>query len=220
MSRFPEPVARSVSIEREGAEAARAELEGCLAEGGVAVFPADGLYGIGCDPIREQAVSRIHLLKGRDEGKPSAVMFLAPPAMREVLSGLGPQALDAVGALLPGAVTLVVANPERRFPLACGNDPERLGVRLIEGPLTGVKLPLLQTSANLSGEAAPASLGAVPDPIRAGADLVIDGGELSGEPSTVVDVAALDATGLWEILREGAMPAAEVARRLRGPAGH
>jgi len=210
--------ARTVSIERDGAEAARAELERCLAGGGVAAFPSDGLYGLCCDPLNAGAVERIQALKGRDADKPSAVMYLAPLAMREVLAGLGPRALDAVGALLPGPVTLVLPNPQRRYPLACRDDPERLGVRLIEGPLAGMPLPLLQTSANLSGEPPPASLEAVPEAVVAGVDLAIDGGELSGEPSTVVDIAEIDDAGRWEILREGAMPAAEVASRLGAPA--
>ena len=206
--------AATVSIERDGSEAARAELGRCLARGGVAVFPSDGLYGLCCDPLDAAAVERIHALKGRDEGKPSAVMYLAPLAMREVLSGLGPRALDAVGALLPGPVTLVLPNPERRYPLACRGDPARLGVRLIEGPLAGLSLPLFQTSANLSGEPAPASLADVPEAILAGVDLAVDGGALNGEPSTVVDASSLDHDGGWKVLREGAMPAAEVGRRL------
>ena len=89
----------------------------------MAVFPADGIYGLCCDPLEPAAVERIHRLKGRDEGKSSAVIYLAPLAMREVLSGLGPRTLDAIGAMLPGPVTLVVANPERRYPLACREDP-------------------------------------------------------------------------------------------------
>ena len=64
----------------------------------------------------------------------------------------------ALGALLPGPVTPVVANPDHRYPLACREDPARLGVRLIEGPLAGAMCPLFQTSANRSGEPAPSSL--------------------------------------------------------------
>ena len=109
----------------------RAELEACVFAGGVAVFPADGLYGLACDPTDRGAIERIHEIKGRDADKPSAVMYFSPLAMREVVSALGPRTRDALGALLPGPVTLVVANPERRYPLACGPDPERLGLRLI-----------------------------------------------------------------------------------------
>jgi L-threonylcarbamoyladenylate synthase len=203
-----------LSIERDGAEAARAALVRVVGAGGVAVFPADGLYGLACDPRRAEAIERIHALKGRETGKPSAVMFFAPLAMRELLSTLGPRARDAFAALLPGPVTLVVHNPQRLYPLACGSDPQRLGVRLIEGPLSGVPGAFLQTSANRSGAPAPARFADLDKPIVAGADLAIDGGELGGAPSTVVDLTAIDPDGGWEILREGALSPTEVAQLL------
>lgn len=199
-----------VSIERDAAALARAALERCVFGGGVAVFPADGLYGLACDPMRAQAIERIHALKGRDDGKSSAVMYFSPLAMREVVSTLGPRTRDAVGALLPGPVTLVVANPERRYPLACREDPERLGLRLIEGPLAGAACAIFQTSANRSGEPAPGRFEDVPEAIRAGADLAIDGGGLTGLPSTVVDVTSIESGGEPVVLREGALPSDRV----------
>jgi L-threonylcarbamoyladenylate synthase len=209
-------VTEVVSIEQDGADAARTALEECIWDGGVAVFPADTLYGLACDPLSEAGVQRIHRIKGRDEGKPSAVMYFSPLAMRELLAGLGPLARDAVGSLLPGPVTLVLANPQRRYPLACREDPERLGVRLIEGPLARMPLPVFQTSANPSGSAPSAAFEEVDSEILDGVDLAIDGGELGGSPSTVVDVSAIDSGGRWRILREGALPASEVEARLAG----
>jgi len=203
-----------VSIERGGTDPARAALEGCVGTGGVAIFPADTLYGLACDPLNPEAVDRIHTIKGRDEQRPSAVMYFSPLAMRELVSGLGPRTRDAVGALLPGPVTLIVANPQRRYPLACREDPERLGVRLIEGPLSGAMTPVFQTSANRSGAPAPSSFGEIDEEILGQVDLAIDAGDLIGEPSTVVDVAGIDAGGGWEILRNGALPRAEVDIRL------
>jgi L-threonylcarbamoyladenylate synthase len=205
---------QTVSIDRDGPAAARSALERCVGNGGVAIFPADTLYGIACDPLNAEAVERIHAIKGRGERKPSAVMYFSPLAMRELVSGLGPRTRDAVGALLPGPVTLVVANRERRYPLACREDPERLGVRLVEGPLAGAMTPIFQTSANRSGAPAPKSFTEIDDAILDEVDLAIDAGELIGEPSTVVDVTAIDAPGGWEILREGALSRAEVDRRL------
>jgi L-threonylcarbamoyladenylate synthase len=207
-------VTEVVSIERDGADAARISLEECVWDGGVAIFPADTLYGLACDPLSEAGVERIHQIKGRDEGKSSAVMYFSPLAMRELLAGLGPRSREAVGALLPGPVTMIVANPERRYPLACREDPERLGVRLIEGPLAGMPLPVFQTSANPSGYAAPAAFEELDSELCAAADLAIDGGALGGSPSTVVDVAGIDPGGSWRILREGAMSPEEVGRRL------
>jgi L-threonylcarbamoyladenylate synthase len=209
-------VSEVVSVERDGAAAARTALERCVSGGGVAVFPADTLYGLACDPLNAEAIARIHRLKVRDEGKSSAVMYFSPLAMRELVTGLGPRAAEAVGALLPGAVTLVLANPERRYPLACREDPERLGVRLIGGPLADAMTPVFQTSANRSGEPAPASIDELDPEIAAGADLVIDAGEVGGAPSTVVDLSGIDADGAWSVLREGALASADVAARLEG----
>jgi L-threonylcarbamoyladenylate synthase len=204
----------TVSIERDDPDAARAALERCVGEGGVAIFPADTLYGLACDPLNAEAVERIHAIKGRGERKPSAVMYFSPLAMRELISGLGPRTRDAIGTLLPGPVTLVIANPEHRYPLACREDPARLGVRLIEGPLAGTMTPIFQTSANRSGDQAPTRFDEIEEKIRGQVDLAIDAGELIGEPSTVIDVTAIEDAGHWEILREGALPAAEVERRL------
>jgi L-threonylcarbamoyladenylate synthase len=191
-------------------------LEECVRSGGVALFPADTLYGLGCDPSSAEAIARIHALKGRDDGKPSAVMFFAPLEMREVLSMSGPRTREAIAALLPGPVTLVVANPRGLYPLACRRDRARLGVRLIEGPLAGSRAALFQTSANPSGEPAPRRLEDVDPATHEGVDLAIDGGEVGGEPSTVVDVTSLDSDGSWEVLREGALSRADLEAALRG----
>jgi L-threonylcarbamoyladenylate synthase len=204
----------TISVEHDGAESARKGLERCVAAGGVAVFPADGLYGLACDPLNRAAIERIHRIKGRDDGKPSAVLYFSPLAMRELVEGLGDRTRAAVGALLPGPVTLVVSNPQRRYPLACREDYERLGLRLIDGPLAGVMWPLFQTSANRSGEPAPAAFDDVPHSILSAVDVAIDGGALTGSPSTVVDVTALDSGGGWTLLRQGGMPEEELRERL------
>jgi L-threonylcarbamoyladenylate synthase len=207
-----------VSIEADGPTAARGALERCVAEGGVAIFPAEGVYGLACDPIRDDAIGRIHVLKGRDERTPSAVMFFSPLAMRELVASLGARTRDGLAALLPGPVTLVVHNPERRFPNACREDPERLGIRLISGPLTGARCVVFQTSANRTGEPPPRRFDAIDPELLAAADLAIDGGDLAGTPSTVVDLTGLESDGGWSVLRVGAMSEAELRRRL-GAAG-
>jgi L-threonylcarbamoyladenylate synthase len=203
----------TVSVEHDGAASARKGLEFCIAAGGVAVFPADGLYGLACDPLNQAAIERIHRIKGRDDGKPSAVLYFSPLAMRELVESLGDRTQAAVSALLPGPVTLVVDNPEHRYPLACREDPERLGLRLIGGPLAGVMWPVFQTSANRSGEPAPAIFADVPRSILSAVDVAIDGGALTGSPSTVIDVTSLDSGGEWTVLRQGGMPLEELRER-------
>jgi L-threonylcarbamoyladenylate synthase len=177
------------------AEQARA-LGACVAAGGVAVFPADTVYGLACDPENPQAVDKLYALKGRPPEKPAAVMFFD-------LDELGD-----FGGLLPGGVTLLLPNPRRRFPLACATDPETLGVRVPF--LAPVGRPVLQSSANLAGGPDAKRLEDVPESIRDGADLVLDGGELPGVPSTVIDLR----TPEWRIIREGAVGIDQVANAI------
>jgi L-threonylcarbamoyladenylate synthase len=174
-----------------------------ITEGGVVVFPADTVYGLACDPESPAAVDRLYSLKGRPPDKPAAVMFFSVGRALEALV-LGARTRRALERLLPGAVTVLLPNPERRFPLACGPDPATLGLRVPDlPPLADVSLPVLQSSANLSGGGEARRLDEVPEPIRAGADLVIDGGELPGTPSTVVDLRDYERTGDWSVVRTG-----------------
>src|SRR3954452_23249220 len=178
-------------------------LECCLADGGVAVFPADTVYGLACDPENERAVARLYELKGRPPDKPAAVMFFALDTLPE----LGPRTRALAERLLPGAVTLLV--PSDRYPLAGGAGT--LGLRVPDLPaFADVGVPVLQSSANLTGGPDARRLDEVPESIRAGADLVIDGGELAGTPSTVVDLRGYETTGAWRIVRQGAVPEAVI----------
>jgi len=186
-------------------------LERCIADGGLAVFPSDTVYGLACDPGNRAAVERLYGLKGRSLDKPSAVMFFDRAVALSTLPELGPRTVAALERLLPGPVSLLLPNPIARFPLACGGDPGTLGLRVIDVPaLAGMHRPVLQSSANHAGGADARVLSDVPEDIRRRCELVIDGGTLPGTPSTVVDLRRFEATGEWEIVRLGGMPEATV----------
>lgn len=190
-------------------------LEATVAAGGVAVFFADTVYGLACDPEDADAVRRLYALKGRPPRKPSAVMWFSRGAALAALPELGGRTRGLLEQLLPGGVTVLLPNPRRRFPLACGPDPETLGVRVPDVPaLAGVERPVLQTSANLAGGDDPTRLSEVPESIRAGADVVLDGGVLAGIPSTVIDLRGFETRGGWTIVRQGLVSASAIAAAL------
>jgi L-threonylcarbamoyladenylate synthase len=194
-------------------------FERCIAVGGIAVFPADTVYGLACEPDSKEAVQRLYMLKRRSPDKPAAVMFFALDLALAALPELGPRTARALHALLPGAVTLLLPNPAGRFPLACGPQPEVLGLRVPAWPpalaaLADVRWPVLQSSANAAGCPDARRLEDVPAYMREHTDLVLDGGELPGTPSTVVDLRTFEAEGAWSIAREGAISTSEVAARL------
>jgi L-threonylcarbamoyladenylate synthase len=223
-------------------------LRECIAGGGVAIFPADTVYGLACDPLKREAVRRLYELKGRPAAQPAAVMFFSLAAALEALPELGGRERVALRALLPGPLTLLLPNREDRYPLACrpasarpgavgtpdvaeglrksaakkgprAGDAGALGLRvpLLTEPLAALRavdLPVMQSSANLSGGPEARCLAEVPPALLAGADLVLDGGELPGVASTVLDLREYEAGGSWRIVRAGPVGPAEVQRAL------
>jgi L-threonylcarbamoyladenylate synthase len=196
-----------------------ATFERCIAVGGVALFPADTVYGLATEPDTREGVDRLYRIKGRRPDRPAAVMFFDRELALAALPELGDGTRAALERLLPGAVTAIVPNPGRRYPLACGPVPDRLGLRVpsLTGalePLATMRWPVLQSSANPSGGADPRRLAEVDPAIRASVDLEVDGGELPGTPSTVVDLSAYEQSGSWSVLREGAVSAAKLGELL------
>ncbi|HST56351.1 MAG TPA: Sua5/YciO/YrdC/YwlC family protein [Solirubrobacteraceae bacterium] len=194
-------------------------LEQCIADGGVAVFPADTVYGVACDPESRAAVERLYELKGRPARRPAAVMFFTLELALAGLPALAARERAALAALLPGPVTLLLPNREQRFPLACGPDPQTIGVRvpLLDERLRAlaeVRRALLQSSANHSGAPEARRIVDLPGELRDGVDLVLDAGELPGVASTVIDLRGYQQRGVWSVVRAGALAAERIAAAL------
>jgi L-threonylcarbamoyladenylate synthase len=205
----------SPSLEIEDAE----RLEQCVAEGGVAVFPSDTVYGLCCDPENDEAALRMFKLKGRPSRRACAVMFFSLEAVLREMPELLDIEREAIEALLPGPVTLLLANRGERFAPACRMDPTTVGLRVPRlpenvGALREMSRPVMQSSANLSGQPDARTLADVPRSIVEGADLVLDGGELPGTASTVIDLRDFSVGRRWHLLREGPLEREAVRERL------
>src|SRR5207253_1365013 len=100
---------------------------------------------------------------------------------------------------------------------ACGEDPSTLGLRVPTAQrFATVRQPLLQSSANRAGDRDPRRIHEVPELLRAAADLVVDGGELPGTPSTVIDMRSYEEAGSWSIVRAGAVDEGALRAALEG----
>ena len=192
-----------------------ATFERCIAVGGVALFPADTVYGLATEPDSREGIERLYRLKGRRPDRPAAVMFFDTQLALEALPELPPETKAAAKRLLPGGVTLLLPNRRHRYPLACEPDKDVLGLRVPSltgalAPLQAMRWPVLQSSANPSGEADARRTDDVDERIRGGVDLILDAGELPGTPSTVVDLTAYHENGRFEIVRRGAVPGEHV----------
>jgi L-threonylcarbamoyladenylate synthase len=184
--------------------------------GQAVVLPTDTVYGLVADAYREAPARLLYDLKGRPEAMPCALLAAELDAVLEAVPELRGRPAVTARALLPGAYTLVLPNPARRFGWLCGSTPEAIGIRVPGLPAAACAVvdPLgvvASTSANLHGGPEARRLADVPEELRHQAGALVDGGELPGVPSTVVDLTTPEP----RILREGAVPAAEVLEQLR-----
>jgi len=196
-----------VSTPEDAAAAVRA--------GELAVIPTDTVYGLACTPYRQESARRLSELKRRTPDRPIALVAASVDLLFECVPELRGRAGVVARALLPGAFTLVLPNPARRFAWLAGSRPETVGARVpdVHGTAREVLDALgvvAATSANLHGGRDPRRVDEVPETIRVGVTAIVDGGELPGLPSTVLDLTGVEPA----VLREGAVPAADALARV------
>jgi L-threonylcarbamoyladenylate synthase len=185
-----------------------------IREGRPVVLPTDTVYGLCADPYREPPVRELYRIKGRPPDQPTALLARDIEVLLECVPELRGRAATLARALLPGPFTLILPNPAQRYRWLAGSTPEKIGVRVPE--LSGPGAEVLErvgavaaTSANHHGGPDPRRLEDVPVEIRASAAAVVDGGELPGTPSTVLDLTGEEP----KVIREGAVSAVEAVER-------
>jgi len=178
-----------------------------IKKNGIVIYPTETVYGIGANIFSEDALNKVFAIKKRNAKKPISVA-VSDFGMMDELAYVGERERRFIEKFLPGPVTVLLRKKEK-VPDMLTSDSELVGIRYPKHETT-VKLiklagvPITSTSANVSGEAPPRRVGEV----KIDADYIIDGGELNGEPSTVVDLVNV------KILRKGAKYE-EVAAALR-----
>lgn len=187
---------------REAALRAGAET---LKRGGVAVIPTDTVYGLAVDGRNRQAVEKIYRIKRRPPSKPLVRLVADRSEVLPLLSS--PGAVRLLEKFWPGPLTVILktAGGETSGYRMPAHDLVRELIRA-----GGVELAA--TSANRSGEPAITSPEAAAAAFGGEVDLILDGGELSGQASTVLDLTVSPP----RILREGPLAGADLFRVFRG----
>ena len=149
--------------------------------GKVALVPTETVVGL---VAAESGLARIREIKGRDAGKPIALLCRSPEEAFGLAARVPPLARRLADQLWPGSLTLVLDLP----------DGGTVGVRVpaesaVRRVLDAYGGPLYATSANLAGEPAPRGLGEVDPQVSEAVDLIVAGEPGSGEASAVVDLS-------------------------------
>jgi tRNA threonylcarbamoyl adenosine modification protein (Sua5/YciO/YrdC/YwlC family) len=196
-----------------------------LEAGGLLVYPTETVYGVGGAATAE-VVERIRALKGRGEEAPLLVLLPAGADPRDAPKRWGLDWPDgarlAAAGLWPGPITMVLSDQERRFPSGIRSSAGGVAVRVSSHPFVRALMerwdaPLVSTSANVTGAEPARSADEATGALRGapgGDDLwMVDAGTLPpSPPSSVVDFMGPRPV----LLREGALPFGELARRVPG----
>lgn len=153
----------------------------------VIIYPTDTVYGIGCNAESVMLIERVFAAKGRDRKKPLSV--IAPD--KDWILKHCVVSREIVDKYLPGKYTLLLKKKDPKFLALATSGSDIIGVRIpahrISKLVERARIPFITTSANRSGEHAPKSLSEIPKELKDAVDLIIDGGELPGVPSAIVD---------------------------------
>jgi L-threonylcarbamoyladenylate synthase len=195
-----------------------AELEDALAAlraGELVVYPTETFYGLGADPYSAAALERLFAIKGRDPAKPVALIAADSKMAFEIASSVPGIARTLADAFWPGPLTIVM--PARAgFPPQLVGPGGGVGVRVSPHPVAralsaGLGRPITATSANLSGDGAPATLAAARKSLGDKVKVFLEGGTLTGgAPSTVISCEG----GTVTVIRAGAIAARELTAAL------
>lgn len=176
-----------------------------LREGGLAVYPTDTTYGLGCDLYNKRSIDRIYQLKGMDPAHPLAFLCsdLSQVAQYAVVDDRNYRILRHH---LPGPYTFVMP-ATRQVPKMLQSNKRTVGVRIPSSPVCRMLLeelghPIVTTTVGRVADGAQSYMNDPDDIARAferSVDVLLDGGPLYGEPSSVVDLTGETPT----ILRAG-----------------
>ncbi|MDE1762992.1 MAG: threonylcarbamoyl-AMP synthase [Thaumarchaeota archaeon] len=186
-----------VSCNRDGISMASRIIK----SGGIAVFPTDTVYGIGCDPFNSKAVETIYKIKGREGSKQLPVLGLSIFEISKI-AVFDKLSQRFASRFWPGPLTLILDVKEEKIAKSLGLD-KKIAVRVPNHPcvlelLKECKL-LVGTSANPSGQPSAADSTEVIEKLS-GYDILLDGGSIPNPvESTIVRVAG----DRFDIIREG-----------------
>ncbi len=174
----------------------------CLKQGGVIAYPTDTIYGLGCDIFNKKGVKKLYQIKQRDPKKPFSFICadLSDVAVYAQVSNF---AFKIMKRYLPGPYTFVL-EATRIVPDLLTTRQKTVGIRIPANPIAlsivqQLGHPLVTTSANISGEEPCYDPAEIEATIGRQIDLVVDGGIVMGEPSSVISLVDDHVT----ILRQG-----------------
>ncbi len=182
-----------------------------LENGAIISYPTDTFYGLGCDLFNIKAIKTLHAMRGLSEKRALSIIFKDIKEISDY-AVLTDFAFHILKSTLPGAYTFIL-KAKRIVPRLLMTPKKELGVRMPdhEAPLALVNLlgrPIINTTAKSGGQEYISDPREIERYFRNQVSLVIDGGIIMGEPSTVISLV----DDRVQLLREGKGPLTDLLR--------
>ncbi|MFZ1677398.1 MAG: L-threonylcarbamoyladenylate synthase, partial [Saprospiraceae bacterium] len=135
-----------------------------LKQGGVLLYPADTIWGIGCDASIQSAVEKVNDIKGRESQKPLIILVSDLEQLYSVVTSVHPR-IDTLLHFHERPLTVIYPQAKKEYLHLAAKDGS-LGVRLVKSGfchdlIVAYQRPLVSTSANRSGELSPSKFGSI-----------------------------------------------------------
>lgn len=175
-----------------------------LRNGGLILYPTDTIWGIGCDATNREAVDRIYRIKKRDDRKSMIILLDSENRLHSYVREVPEVAWELIEAA-DKPLTVIYPGARNLAPNLVAEDGSA-GIRITgdqfcKGLISRFRKPIVSTSANISGESAPAIFDEVTDYIRESVDYIVNWRQDDLKKSAPSSIIKLDVTGRFTILR-------------------
>ncbi len=175
--------------------------------GGLIAYPTDTIYGIGCDLFNIKAIRKLYAIKHLDSRRALSIICRD---LKEIstYAVMGDFAFDVLKRHLPGPYTFVL-KARRIMPKLMMTDKKEVGIRIPDHPVpvglaSLIEHPIINTSARIGSDEVFADPRQIEKAFQKNISIIVDGGIITGDPSTVIRVSEEDAE--VEVVREGKGP--------------
>lgn len=173
--------------------------------GGVILYPTDTVWGIGCDATNEEAVAKVYAIKQREEAKSMILLVDSISKVSNYVDEMPDLAWDII-ELSEKPITIIY-DKSRSLPKSLCADDESIAIRVTKEPFSQslcqrMKIPVVSTSANISGQPTPQCFSEISKEIKAAVDYIVDHRQKETTKAQASSIIKLGASGLVKIIRE------------------
>jgi L-threonylcarbamoyladenylate synthase len=176
-----------------------------MRSGGIILYPADTVWGIGCDATNEKAIQRVYELKQRKDSKAMLVLIGNPALLDRYVAGVPAIAYELMEAA--DKPLTIIYEQGRHLPANLTAADGSIGIRVTREVFSHAlceqfRKPVVSTSANISGEKPPANYNEIPDTIKKGVDYIVNYRRNDRQKAVPSSIIKLGAGGVFQIIRQ------------------